>query len=1409
MNEITYPWQRYWMPGTSTAGLPAPADYFIPPTGAAALEHWQATPCLVLVGEPGMGKSAEWQRQLATTPTSSFLNLGDFSSGKQIRKAIQRLPAVQYWQQHPGTDLWLWLDSFDEALLHEAKLVQALLRLLAEWPTTGLHLRLLCRTATWPDYFTKELRRYFGREQAVEVLQLAPLTRQQVRQAAEAHTIDTEAFETAVERAEAVALASLPVTLGLLLRLWQAGEFTAAAGRGIELLEKGCRLLCAENWDPTRSTYQQADPERRFRLAAQLALLMVGSGRQQLTDDETDNGRQRLRLRDVTDEPLLFADKAAPIPDHAAVRELVEHCGLFVATATGSRWVHPVFADYLAAWALHQAAIPPAQLRNLLRAEAPEAGLVLALRDLGVWLAALSPTFATDLIQLDPLTAIRADVVASTDAQRTDLTERLLELTAARHFYPQRAEAYLSRLAHPGLATQLEEVLRQPGTPIEAQWLAYKIAASCRVCELVPLLLQQALDATLLTSLRTEALKTLHALASLAECRPLRSLLANLPADDQDDEFRGWLLRLLWPQEMTVRELLPLLSARRNTSFYGAYHFFLDPASPNGLRAGLTPAALPTLIYWLVRRPNRALPTANHETIKAVRTSVLRVGWETTADSRTLAWLALGLRRWITRHEVAFIPTQALPRHRVLARWVQRRQLPAAWDLTYLFPAGYVRAGQDATSRQSLVDTADIEFVLDQLRQTTHLATTDRLFGTALQLLHRLAANHDPTFQTNFAALYTLATTRNLDAGRDWVWELEEEATQYFRNSHLEEQRAHQEQNRRARQQNRRARQAQQWNRRTPYLLWRLTDPTRSNPVPAWRYARWLLLRSGNGQHNPYQIEVTGGFAWQLADPRLQTRLTDLAWRVMQVAPPQLPTRQPHNSFATEQAVPLAALLLCQTECPQRLANWPAAAWQPWLRAILYGFLAEEQRRELFAVARLYHRRTVLRQVTGEADFWAQLTAESHGYVRLNQLLREIPDPVLWRLALGGVMRGHWPLSFSQQVLAQLLQLGFRPAELFREALFTQARTAPTWHILTFTALRTELEQAASAATWWPAWQRLLGLGLETARVLLQRLDGTPSWIAPLPADLSDEQLSELLRWSVLDLGISEENGPDDWRHHRRGRVRLRTFRNTIAKRLAERATPVAWNALRELAEQLAYPSWLAYHVDEARETYSRRSWQAPAPAQLLDFLRHAARRWPQSSADVLDLVLESLDRLQARLQGEPARAQDLWQQVAAQTGYRIVRGNKVVIENRVTDYVQGFLNDDLERHLFSTQREVQLRAAAGGQRGQELDLYVQAVPLDTQGRPRVGERLLVFIEAKHHDNSEVATALQAQLVNRYLRQHEARTGLFLVYWHKPGAANELAALRQQLSQQAAQASADGLLLKSYVLDIRLPDDQL
>lgn len=54
-----YPWKRLWVPGMGPAvdeALTHP-DYFTSVAGAEPLERWQQTPCLILLGEPGMGRA--------------------------------------------------------------------------------------------------------------------------------------------------------------------------------------------------------------------------------------------------------------------------------------------------------------------------------------------------------------------------------------------------------------------------------------------------------------------------------------------------------------------------------------------------------------------------------------------------------------------------------------------------------------------------------------------------------------------------------------------------------------------------------------------------------------------------------------------------------------------------------------------------------------------------------------------------------------------------------------------------------------------------------------------------------------------------------------------------------------------------------------------------------------------------------------------------------------------------------------------------------------------------------------------------------------------------------------------------------------------------------------------------------
>jgi hypothetical protein len=275
----------------------------------------------------------------------------------------------------------------------------------------------------------------------------------------------------------------------------------------------------------------------------------------------------------------------------------------------------------------------------------------------------------------------------------------------------------------------------------------------------------------------------------------------------------------------------------------------------------------------------------------------------------------------------------------------------------------------------------------------------------------------------------------------------------------------------------------------------------------------------------------------------------------------------------------------------------------------LFGHVSAARRTELFGVALRYHRRAVLRYLAAQSDYWQQLQASAYGLARLGELLTEVPDEALWRWALQGVMAGRWPRLFAQETLGKLLALRFRSAELFRDFLFAQSPAAPFWHISTFATFHESLFNVAvvkqlPTVAWWATWQHLLSFSPELGVSLIERQSGRLSWITPLPPDLSDEHVVSLLWWVIGEVGVSETKTPNGRRPV--GADRLRIFRNMLSKLLAGRATAEAYEALAALAHEYEYPSWLTYHLEEARETYSRRKWEPLAPAQLFRFLRQA-----------------------------------------------------------------------------------------------------------------------------------------------------------------------------------------------------------
>jgi len=253
----------------------------------------------------------------------------------------------------------------------------------------------------------------------------------------------------------------------------------------------------------------------------------------------------------------------------------------------------------------------------------------------------------------------------------------------------------------------------------------------------------------------------------------------------------------------------------------------------------------------------------------------------------------------------------------------------------------------------------------------------------------------------------------------------------------------------------------------------------------------------------------------------------------------------------------------------------------------------------------------------------------------------------------------------------------------------------------------------------------------------------------------------------------------------------------------------LAWEILQELVTYLGQPFWLRARLDQVRENLRRNAWEPLPPDALATLSREATRRWVRSAADLQDLLLESLTRFQADLQGEPTTAQVLWIPLKDPKHKGRILGYEVHEENYFSNVLRQHLRQDLQRADILIKREVEIRPAMGSGTGQRTDIFVEAFT-----RSPTGEKLdvvVVVIEVKLSRHPEVAFALKTQLAN-YLTDQKYKHGIYLVGWHygqydpKPVNKPDLITLTSLLTQQTV-AMAPDYTIKLCVVDIRLPAD--
>jgi hypothetical protein len=302
------------------------------------------------------------------------------------------------------------------------------------------------------------------------------------------------------------------------------------------------------------------------------------------------------------------------------------------------------------------------------------------------------------------------------------------------------------------------------------------------------------------------------------------------------------------------------------------------------------------------------------------------------------------------------------------------------------------------------------------------------------------------------------------------------------------------------------------------------------------------------------------------------------------------------------------------------------------------------------------------------------------------------------------------------------------------------------------------LVRFADDAGWsvvWPAMESDGDFGIQLIASIAYRSDWNTQ-------QLSEEQLADLYLW------MTQQYPPAQPPDHRTGFIArvvddVSTWRERLLQQLKERGTIEACRALERIVRQTveqdqARMQWILL---EAQTLTRRRTCLPYSPANLLKVIADSRVRLVQNTEQLLEVVIESLRRLEATFRGETPAWRDVWDRLPltpsdTTTSTRRRRRRaftfRPIDENEFSDYVKRHLQADLGSRGIIANREVVIRS------DERIDIRIDAVARNT--REEIDEQLSLIIEVKGSWNPELMIAMQTQLVDRYLRDNHCQHGL-------------------------------------------------
>ena len=1387
---MTAPWgevraDRYWC--SRDAGIHLDDDGFLSdPDGTwgravnprvVTLDAVCEPRCVVIIGEPGAGKSDTVQRHApllgdrSTTPVVS-VDLAEYGTEDRLARALFDHPEVARWRAGSG-DLCVVLDSLDECQERVSHIATVLGREVARWPTDRLYLRLCCRTGDWPESLQQHLEQSFA---DVQVFELLPLTRAAVAELATAAGVPAGGFLSAVRAAHVGPLAAKPLTLEMLVRLFHRD---GALPADVSALYEEALLLLAEEPAQRRRDAQPAgrlSARDRVAVAARLAAVSTFGHRTAFWTSRPDERPDTdLAVRECAGGAEPGATGTVAVSEDAV--QGVLRTGLFTSRgASRVGWAHQTFAEHLTARFLLAHPLHEKQVRSLLVAR--DGQVYPQLRPVAAWLMALGRGEHDWLAEQDPELLVTAPV----DVPRPQVRERAvagLFRLAAMGDYHDRSEHRFHGLAYSGLATIVRDRLRH-GT-VEQRRLALNLAGDCPLPALRGELVTIVLDMTEEYRVRVAATHALRAIADQAPTTELRPLaIAPTGDDDPDDALKGNALRLSWPHSMTTAEVLGALTPPRRRNLVGAYAMFVQYELPDAL----TVADVHTGLDWLlaVERAARRHGRFDRLADRIVTLALAAVDQASVADR--LAQLAL-LRS--AGHEPLFVDHIPFRHDTKPELTTHQRHRIATAALRYATADEAVQLVDDAAYGPAIVTRDDLPWLIDRFdAEPQERDVLDRLIGSVF----------DPAIPRHAELALDLPDDHPLRAGALAYW-----LTPVALNSEL----AQRARDRRAQRARKRVLQTDE----EPTAEQPLSDSEveqkiagwldrldQGDPTGFWQACVLLYLPPGARRiqvGEEYDPDLTAQPRWAVLAQHLQNRLVAAARRYLDVGDCAPEEWLGTETFHRPAYAGYRALVLLRRLDPDALGTLPASVWQRWAPIIMAAHVAHgagtrEDKQALLDLARAY---------AADELFAAAVTLIESADERGDSIDYDLELALIWspRVAIWlreAVTAGRLRDRAAADATALLAEHDPKEARSLLLATLEDEHADAQRR-----ARAGALLLAHDAEPTWPTLYAVIQHDPDLGeRIVFEHVTGGQYRQNPPP--LADTHLADLYVWLVRRFALADDPQFDDV-HWVGPREQTACWRDTILRTLENGGTAAAVNAISRIEATLPEHPWLRTVRRHAELVLRRDTWQPVPPQDLLDLVTSADRRLVTTTADLLDVVLDALAVIQTRLTGETPESHLLWD----------TRVRRPKVEEEISDYLRNRLHDLLVTRRFVVSREVQVRRIGRGI-GERTDIRVDAVHADTA----MVTPLTVVIEVKGAWNRDLMEDLRAQLVDRYMRDIGTPHGIYLVAWpdleswtpadaeRRRVATRYASTTREDLTQQAEALINDDTYVTVVHLDI-------